>query len=81
MGYLIGGAGEGPVKEQVASSGGEFDNLSNEELLALRDKTEKELTKWENYQMARKIQINSLYGALEINGLDTIVSTTLSPLH
>ena len=38
--------------------------LSNEELLALKEQTEKEVTKWDNFQMARKIQINSLYGAL-----------------
>jgi len=38
--------------------------LSNEDLLSLRDETIKEVTKWSNFQMARKIQINSLYGAL-----------------
>lgn len=64
MGYLIGGAGEAPEKKQEASAGSEFANLSNEELLALRDETVKEVTKWNNFQMARKIQINSLYGAL-----------------
>ncbi|WVQ00807.1 hypothetical protein [Synechococcus phage MC09] len=39
-------------------------SLSNEDLLALKEKTEKEVTKFNNFQMARKIQINSLYGAL-----------------
>ena len=38
--------------------------LADEELLDLRDFREKEVTKWNNFQMARKIQINSLYGAL-----------------
>ena len=38
--------------------------LSNEELLDLKEQTEKEVTKWNNFQMARKIQINSLYGAI-----------------
>ena len=38
--------------------------LSNEELLDLREQTVKEVTKYNNFQMARKIQINSLYGAL-----------------
>ena len=64
MGYMIGGAGEGPEQEKEASAGSEFAHLSDEELLALRDETVKEVTKWNNFQMARKIQINSLYGAL-----------------
>lgn len=63
MGYLIGGAGEAPEQEIVAE-GNEFAHLSDEDLLALKEKTEKEVTKWNNFQMARKIQINSLYGAL-----------------
>ena len=63
MGYLIGGAGESPEKEIVAE-GGAYSHLSDEDLLALKEQTEKEVTKWDNFQMARKIQINSLYGAL-----------------
>ena len=42
----------------------DLSKLSNDELLALKEQTEKEVTKWDNFQMARKIQINSLYGAL-----------------
>ena len=42
----------------------DYSKLSNEELLQLRDETEKAVTKFDNFQMARKIQINSLYGAL-----------------
>ena len=64
MGYMTGGNKEEAVKEQIASEGGEFANLSNDELLALKEQTEREVTKWNNFQMARKIQINSLYGAL-----------------
>ena len=64
MGYMTGGNKEEAVKEQVASTGGEFSNLSDADLLALRTETEKDVTKWDNFQMARKIQINSLYGAL-----------------
>jgi DNA polymerase elongation subunit (family B) len=63
MGYMIGGAGEGPEQELKATVG-KFDNLSDEELLELREQTVKEVTKYNNFQMARKIQINSLYGAL-----------------
>ena len=63
MGYLIGGADEAPEKELVAEEN-KYAHLSNEDLLALRDKTVKEVTKYNNFQMARKIQINSLYGAL-----------------
>ena len=63
MGYMIGGAGEAPEQELEASAG-RFDHLSDEELLELRDQTIKEVTKYNNFQMARKIQINSLYGAL-----------------
>ena len=64
MGYMTGGNKEEAVKEQVASTGGEFAHLSDADLLALRTETEKDVTKWDNFQMARKIQINSLYGAL-----------------
>jgi DNA polymerase elongation subunit (family B) len=63
MGYLIGGADEAPEQELIAE-GNKYSDLSNEDLLALKDKTEKEVTKFNNFQMARKIQINSLYGAL-----------------
>ena len=55
--------GEGQRKRRTAE-GGPYAHLSDEELLALKEQTEKEVTKWDNFQMARKIQINSLYGAL-----------------
>ena len=42
----------------------DYSQLSDQELLQLREETEKAVTKFDNFQMARKIQINSLYGAL-----------------
>ncbi len=38
-------------------------NLSTEELLKLRQESKNRISKYSNNQMARKIQINSLYGA------------------
>jgi len=64
MGYLIGGAGEGPEKEIEVSSTSQYEKLSDEELLQLHDKTVKSVTKFSNFQMVRKICLNSLYGAL-----------------
>ena len=66
MGYLIGGAGEGPERK-IEGAGGDYSGLSNEELLALHKQTTKEVTKWSNFQMVRKICLNSLYGALGNN--------------
>ncbi len=64
MGYLIGGAGEGPEKEIKVSESSQYEKLSNEELLNLHAQTVKSVTKWSNFQMVRKICLNSLYGAL-----------------
>jgi len=64
MGYLIGGAGEEAQSEIIASKDNQYSKLSNEELLALHKETVNEVTKWSNFQMVRKIQLNSLYGAL-----------------
>jgi len=63
MGYLIGGAGEGPEKV-VEGSGVDLSSLSNDDLLALHAQTIKDVTKFSNFQMVRKICLNSLYGAL-----------------
>ena len=63
MGYMIGGAGEAP-EELLAAEGDEYAHLSDAELLELRAQTNREVTKFNNFQMARKIQINSLYGAI-----------------
>jgi DNA polymerase elongation subunit (family B) len=64
MGYLIGGAGEGPDKEITASSDNPFEKLSDSDLIRLRDQTEKDVAKFNNFQMARKIALNSAYGAI-----------------
>ena len=66
MGYLIGGAGEGPERE-IKGTGADLSHLSNEELLALHAQTIKDVTKYSNFQMVRKICLNSLYGALGNN--------------
>ena len=63
MGYLIGGAGE--EKEQdIVVSGSDYSKLSDTQLLRLRDQTEKDIAKYNNFQMARKIALNSCYGAI-----------------
>ena len=64
MGYLIGGAGEGPEKKIEVSESSQYSELSNEELLNLHSETVKSVTKWSNFQMVRKICLNSLYGAI-----------------
>ena len=64
MGYLIGGAGEGPEKELVASESTQLSSLSDEELLNAHAQCVKDVTKFSNFQMVRKITLNSLYGAL-----------------
>ncbi len=63
MGYLIGGAGEEAQKEIVASDK-DYSKLSDEQLLALHRKTINSVTKFSNFQMVRKICLNSLYGAI-----------------
>jgi len=39
-------------------------NLTNQELLDLKKKTEFEISKYHNFQLVRKIQLNSAYGAI-----------------
>lgn len=39
-------------------------NLSNEQLLHLKEQTEKDIAKYNNFQLVRKIQLNSAYGAI-----------------
>ena len=63
MGYLIGGAGEG-VEEEIVQSGKDYSKLSDRELLSLRDQTVKDVAKFNNFQMVRKICLNSAYGAI-----------------
>ena len=66
MGYLIGGAGEGPEKS-IESSGADLSKLTNDQLLELHAQTVKDVTKFSNFQMVRKICLNSLYGAIGNN--------------
>ena len=66
MGYLIGGAGEGPERK-IEGTGTDYSHLTDDELLKLHKETTKEVTKWSNFQMVRKICLNSLYGALGNN--------------
>ena len=63
MGYLIGGAGEGP-EVKIVESDKDYSKLSDKELLALRDQTVKDIAKFNNFQMVRKICLNSAYGAI-----------------
>ena len=64
MGYLIGGAGEGPEQEIVASSDNPYAALSDKELVNLHKRTVNDISKYNNFQMARKIALNSAYGAI-----------------
>ncbi len=66
MGYLIGGAGE-EAQEEIVKSGKDLSHLSNEQLLELHAQTVKDVTKFSNFQMVRKICLNSLYGAIGNN--------------
>ena len=63
MGYLIGGAGEG-AEQEIVQSDKDYSKMSNDQLLRLRDQTVKDIAKWNNFQMARKIALNSCYGAV-----------------
>ena len=63
MGYLIGGAGEGPEQE-ITKSEKDYSKLTDQQLLKLRDQTVKDIAKFNNFQMVRKICLNSAYGAI-----------------
>ena len=64
MGYLIGGAEEGPEQEIVASKDNPYAKLSDVQLKRLHEQTIKDITKYNNFQMAKKIALNSAYGAV-----------------
>ena len=51
-------------EDQVKQESNNYSHLSNDELLQLREEKIKEVSKYSNFQMARKIQLNSLYGAI-----------------
>jgi len=63
VGYLIGGAGEGAEKE-INVSDNDYSKLSDAQLLKLREQTVKDIAKFNNFQMVRKICLNSCYGAI-----------------
>ena len=63
MGYLIGGAGEGP-DEEIVQSDSDYSKLSDKQLIYLRGQTIKDIAKYHNFQQVRKITLNSAYGAL-----------------
>ena len=63
MGYLIGGAGEGP-EEEIVTSDKDYSKLTDQQLLKLREQTVKDIAKFNNFQMVRKICLNSAYGAI-----------------
>ena len=63
MGYLIGGAGEGPEQE-IVQSDKDYSKLSDKELRKLHNQTVKDIAKFNNFQMVRKICLNSAYGAI-----------------
>jgi len=63
LGYLIGGADEGPEQE-ITGTGIDLSHLTNQQLLELHSQTVKDVTKYSNFQMVRKICLNSLYGAI-----------------
>jgi DNA polymerase elongation subunit (family B) len=64
MGYLIGGNKKEVEEEIVASQSGAYSNLSDSQLRKLQSETIKDISKYENFQMARKIALNSAYGAI-----------------
>ena len=57
MGYLIGGSGEDAdeKKEIVASNSNEFVGFSDGQLRKLYRQTEKDISRFNNFQMARKL--------------------------
>ena len=63
MGYLIGGAGE-EAQAEIVAEGGKFAHLTNEQLRDAHSQCVKDVTKYSNFQMVRKICLNSLYGAI-----------------
>ena len=63
IGYLIGGAGEGP-EEEIVVSDSDYSKLSDSQLRRLKEQTVKDIAKFNNFQMVRKICLNSAYGAI-----------------
>ena len=66
MGYLIGGAGlDADEKKKIVASGkSKVKELSDAQLKRMRAQAVKDISRFENNQMARKIALNSAYGAI-----------------
>ena len=66
MGYLIGGAGpDADEKKKIVASGkSKVKELSDAQLKRMRAQAIKDISRFENNQMARKIALNSAYGAI-----------------
>jgi len=66
MGYLIGGAGlDADEKKKIVASGkSKVKELSDAQLKKMRAQAIKDISRFENNQMARKIALNSAYGAI-----------------
>ena len=63
MGYLIGGNKQ-DKEDEIVVSDTDYSKLTDSQLLKLRDQTQKDISKYNNFQMARKIQLNSAYGSV-----------------
>ena len=48
-------------RQEIVTSDKDYSGLSNEQLLKLRDQTVKDIAKFNNFQMVRKITLNSCY--------------------
>ena len=66
MGYLIGGAGpDADEKKKIVASGkSRVKELSDAQLKRMRAQAIKDISRFDNNQMARKIALNSAYGAI-----------------
>ncbi len=66
MGYLIGGAGpDADEKKKIVASGkSKVKELTDAQLKKMRAQAIKDISRFENNQMARKIALNSAYGAI-----------------
>ncbi len=64
MGYLIGGNKEEKEEKVIASGKSGLKGISDAQLQKMREQAIKDISKHNNMQMARKIQLNSAYGAI-----------------
>ena len=66
MGYLIAGAGpDADEKKKIVASGkSRVKELSDAQLKRMRSQAIKDISRFDNNQMARKIALNSAYGAI-----------------